>query len=186
MTVRDKLPRVSAAALLALALAALSSCGGSALTLPDDGEWARAVDAVSQVGVDLPGEPEMQTRDVPLPTGEEVAARLWIVELGDYGAASMMIADSNGMPIDLGGALAGAAANIGARVVEQSPAAQDGRAAIDGTFEFDRDGLERRVHLRIVDIGGSMVMLQSTARAEDGDALRQLHQRMLDSVVVPR
>lgn len=177
--------RAAAMMLATVPLTVLSGCGGSGLTLPDD-DWTGAVDTVTQVSVELPGDPELQTRGLPLPTGEEVAARLWIVELGDYGAASMMVADSGGRPVDLAGALAGAAANVGGLVVEQAAASQDGRNAIDGTFEFARDGTERRVHLRIVDTGSSMVMLQSTARVEDGEALAQLHRRMLDSVVVPR
>lgn len=172
--------------LVALALAALSGCGEQALSVPDDDAWVRAVDSETGISVELPGTTEMQTQGVPLATGGEVAARLWLVELGDYGAAGMVVAPAEGGPSDLPGVLAGAAAGVDGRVLMQSPASQNGLNALDGTVEFVRNGTARTVYLRIVDTRSSTVMLQSTARAADGEALAQLHQRLLDSVVVPQ
>lgn len=178
--------RTTARALVTLALAAVSACGGQALSVPDDDAWVRASDAVTQVSVELPGVAEVQSQQLPLPTGEQVAARLWLVDVAGAGSASLMVVDTQGRPLDLPGALAGAAANVNGQVQQQAPASQGALNAIDGTIAFSHEGTEGTIHLRIVDTGGSMVMLQSAGRSTDTAALTRLHQRLLDSLVVPQ
>lgn len=171
--------------LLTVALTALAGCGGSGLALPADDEWVRTSDTVTQVSVELPGTTAMQSSTLPLPTGEQMAARTWVVELGDDGAASLTVVDTQGQPMDLTGALAGAAANIAGVVESQTMTSQNGRAAIDGRISISPQGTDGVVHMRIVDAGGSVVILQALGLASETDALEQLQQRMIGTLVVP-
>lgn len=174
-----------AALLLTVALAALTGCGGSGLAVPAADEWVRTSDTVTQVSVELPGTTAMQSSTLPLPTGEQMAARAWVVELGDDGAASLMVVDTQGQPMDLSGALAGAAANIAGVVETQTMTSQNGRAAIDGKISISPQGTDGVVHMRIVDAGGSVVILQALGLASETDALEQMQQRMIGTLVVP-
>lgn len=188
MTLRPVAPsagRTMTAVLLMLGLGALSGCGGQGLAVPADEAWIRTKDDAAQFSVELPEAAQMENKVMPLATGEELPARLWAVDVGEDGGASFVVMDLQGQPVDLAGALTGAAAGIAGQVVERVEASQDGLNAVDGTVSITRGGIDRTVHLRIIDTGESMVILQSFGLASDGEALAQLHQHMLDSVAVP-
>lgn len=177
--------RAVATSVLLLVLSVLAGCGGPGISVADDA-WVRTTDAVTQVSVELPGTVPMQTNTLPMPTGEQLVARSWTVELGGDGAAGLMVVDRPGIPVDLTAALAGAALNIAGRVESQTMTTMAGRSAIDGTIDIAPGGTDGIVHMRIVDAGASIVIVQSLGLASETSALRQIQQHMLASLVLPQ
>lgn len=128
-----------------------------------------------------PKKPELSSQRVPTAAGDVETTTYTLAERADAVAISAVRAPG-GTPIDLDGAVDGAASNTGTTVLSSVKTTLEGADArtfrLGGTYQ----GKDVTTFGTVVSNGQLMLMVQYTATVADLDAPPDLYQRIVDSV----
>ncbi|WP_353650990.1 hypothetical protein ABLG96_08930 [Nakamurella sp. A5-74] len=131
----------------------------------------------------LPGEPDQTTRTVSTAAGDQQLVFYTVVSK-DAAISVAVTTYPNGVPVDLDGAVNGAAGNIGGTVLSSAPitiGADEGR---DGRIGSSRDGVNLAVYFRMVLSGQRLVQIQQVVTGAELGSPPSNYQQIVESLVL--
>jgi hypothetical protein len=133
--------------------------------------------------IDLPGEPTSDTQTVPTQAGD-IEVTLYSVDTDDASVAVAVTVLPPGTPIDLDGAVNGAATNVGGEVVESETGEFDGYETRDATISVAASGQEGTGFLRVIDADGRLIQIQQIVAGGDVAEAPDSYDEIVDSLEI--
>lgn len=156
--------------------------GDGAGSLTESTPWVTLSD-IEGVRIDMPGEPQVTTEQVP---GTDIAIDLYVLEFDDIGMVTTAVSgevagDDRTDAQVLGDSAAGAAEGAGATIVDSAEVVVDGHPGLDTRATSTRDG-GVIILGRFVLAGDLLVVVQTVVPEDDPDAGTTAHDRTAGSM----
>lgn len=175
--------RRSMAALLAV-LALLTGCT-STVTEQDTPQADKPLSTYNgpDFSILFPGEPDQTTRTVATAAGDQQLVFYTVVSK-DAAISVAVTTYPAGVPVNLDGAVDGAATNIGGTVLSSEPITVGGAEGREGKIGSSRDGVNVAVFFRMLLTGQRLVQIQQVVTGADLGTPPANYQEIVDSLVL--
>lgn len=176
--------RRTAAVLVLVMLGLLTGCT-STVTPQDTPQAEKTLSRFTgpDFSVLLPGEPDQTTRTVATAAGDQQLVFYTVVSK-DAAISVAVTTYPDGVPVDLDGAVNGAAGNIGGTVLSSEPITVGADEGRDGRIGSSRDGVNLAVYFRMVLTGQRLVQIQQVVTGAELGSPPANYQQIVDSLVL--
>lgn len=131
----------------------------------------------------FPGEPDQTTKTVSTAAGDQQLVFYTVVSK-DAAISVAVTTYPAGVPVNLDGAVDGAAANIGGTVLSSEQITVGGAEGREGRIGSSRDGVNVAVFFRMLLTGQRLVQVQQVVTGADLDTPPANYQQIVDSLVL--